>query len=391
MSADATDRDAALADALADVVRWRRCEEGLLPHRREPFLRERVWLPRGRWLEEGEPGRGTVHRVGLDALDRARVVGPDRDPAGWSGADVATVTWDGARSGVLLPDRAIDYDADDRGRVVAARMTAHDGETIAERYRRDDQGRVVSIEEGAGYTQHLNGVLMERGPHFAVEHDERGPLRVRHMGSGEIRWERVDRPFAELLADGARTLARSVVEGVVRRADELDARGTEVYALVLLHFDQGNLRIDPASFALETERRSWLDGGHDPAMVEQSLLDTVADEDSLACVEVDHDEELCWRLLREAALHDPDPYTTVLDEVARVLARHDWDGLVTTSEDFVVYCANHDEDIPPKVRAIRAANPPERLAAWEAAFPGRGARADAYRDSLTPEPDFVYR
>jgi hypothetical protein len=31
-----------------------------------------------------------------------------------------------------------------------------------------------------------------------------------------------------------------------------------------------------------------------------------------------------------------------------------------------VFIAEHDEDIPPKLASVRAVNPPERLAAWEA-------------------------
>lgn len=393
MSADVPDREAVLWDARDEVVRWRRCEQGLLPHRREPLLHERLWLPRGRWLDDREDGRGTVHRVGLDASDRVRVVGPDRDPAHWRGDDVAAVIWDGASSRVVLHNCVIDYLVDDAGRVVEARMTRGDDVSV-EQYRRDDDGRVVFVCAHDQFGWDLGGTRYQphRKESFAVEHDERGPLRVRDAGRDRwVVWERCERPWPELLAEGAHTIARLVIDGVAHRVGELDARGTEVFSLMLVYVDQGSLHIEPASFGLEADRRTWLGSGLDGEQLAIKLFYPIHSGDGLDWVDVDWDDDLDWLLLREASLNGPeDPYTTVLDEVCRVLAGHDWDGLIAPTEDFVVYCAEHDEDITPKIRAMRAANPPARLAAWEPVFAAHAEREAPYEDLMPVDPDRVW-
>lgn len=395
MSGDASERDEALRSALDDTVRWRRCEAGLLPHRREPLLRERLWLPRGCWLDDAERGRGTVHRVGLDAAGRVRIVGPDRDPGGWADDDVATVTWDGASSRVQLFDRSLAYLVDDCGRVVEARMV-NGGDVAVECYRRDGEGRVVHVQEHGEFGWNLGGARTapRPGATMTVEHDERGPVRVTDAGrDGFLVWERCDRPWPELLADGARTIARQVLAGIERRVDDLGARGTEVFSLTLTYCeDSGSLWIEPASFGVEAERRAWLRGDLDAHTLGCKLFYTVHDSHGLDWIDLlEWDDDLDWLLMREAALDGPgDPYTTVLDEVCRVLARHDWDALVTPTDDCVVYCAEHDEDIPPKVRAIRAANPPDRLAAWDATFPAHVSREDRCSDLWPAESDRVW-
>ena len=76
-------------------------------------------------------------------------------------------------------------------------------------------------------------------------------------------------------------------------------------------------------------------------------------------------------LLREAGLNDPDEAErTILTEVARLLVRLDWRGLITPTEDFVAFIAEHDEDYPPKYESLRAINPPERAELWLRRFPG---------------------
>jgi len=72
--------------------------------------------------------------------------------------------------------------------------------------------------------------------------------------------------------------------------------------------------------------------------------------------------------LREAALSDPgQPQRTVLS--ASALARRDWTGVIAPTSDFVAFLSEHDEDIDPERESLRAVNPPDRAALWEARFP----------------------
>lgn len=181
-----------------------------------------------------------------------------------------------------------------------------------------------------------------------------------------------EEPWEQLLARGSRRIAELVVAGIEQRVEELGMRGVEVFALKLVYVDQGSLHIEPVTLGLEADRRRWLaEEREEPDEYTDSLvLDLVylgRDGEALNWINLpDWDDELDALLLREASrASDADPYTTVLDEVARVLLVRDWQGLVTPTDAFVVYCAEHDEGINEKLRAVRAANPPERAARWQ--------------------------
>ncbi|HST43285.1 MAG TPA: hypothetical protein VLK58_27415 [Conexibacter sp.] len=180
-------------------------------------------------------------------------------------------------------------------------------------------------------------------------------------------------PWEQLLERGSRRIAEFVVAGIEQRVEELGLRGVEVFALKLVYVDQGSLHIEPVTLGLEADRGRWLvEEREEPDEYTDSLvLDLVylgRDDEALNWINLpDWDEDLDALLLREAArASDADPYTTVLDEVARVLAVRDWEGLVKPTDAFVVYCAEHDEGIIEKLRAVRAANPPDRAARWQA-------------------------
>jgi hypothetical protein len=82
-------------------------------------------------------------------------------------------------------------------------------------------------------------------------------------------------------------------------------------------------------------------------------------------------------LIQEASLKQPaDPCRTVLNDVAALLARHDWSGLVEPTSDFVVFIAEHDEGYAPKAASVRAVNPADRLAQWEANWPLGASRGE---------------
>jgi hypothetical protein len=83
------------------------------------------------------------------------------------------------------------------------------------------------------------------------------------------------------------------------------------------------------------------------------------------------------RLLRQAAIEQHgDPYRVVLNAIAGELARRDWSELLSLTEDFVVFIAEHDEGYRCKADSVRAANPPERVAAWDAAWPPGVSRGE---------------
>lgn len=362
------DRDAALAAALTAVSTWRRCTAGLLPHRREPLLHERMLIARGTWVADDDTAAGEAHRVGLDDRGRVRLVGPDRDPEGWGGDDVATVTWTEQDSEVLLHDSVLRYRTDAAGRVVELHVDGEQG-SGTERYRYDADGRVVQIDEDEAVAEPFAGqrlYLADAGARLTVEHAGGAPARLVTYDRTVV-WERHDEPWPALLRRGAATIARLVVDGVRARVAELSAEGTEVFSLMLVYVGQGSLHIEPASFGLEAERRGWIADGLEEQQLDINRFYPIRDGHGLDWIDPDWDDELDTLLLREAALNDVggDPYTAVLDEAARQLARHDWDGLVVPTADFVVYCAEHDEGFAPKVRAIAAANPPERAAGWQ--------------------------
>lgn len=182
-----------------------------------------------------------------------------------------------------------------------------------------------------------------------------------------------EEPWEQLLARGARRIAELVVAGIEQRVEELGMRGVEVFALKLVYVDQDSLHIEPVTLGVEADRRRWLaEEREEPDEYTDSLvLDLVylgRDDGALNWINLpDWDEELDELLVLEATrASDADRYTTVLDEVARVLSVHDWQGLVTPTDAFVVYCAEHDEGVIEKLRAVRAANPPDRAARWQA-------------------------
>ncbi len=94
-------------------------------------------------------------------------------------------------------------------------------------------------------------------------------------------------------------------------------------------------------------------------------------------LEVEPDDDLDHLLLREAALNDPrEAQRNLLTEVARRLAVHEWDGLFEPTEDFVVFVAEDDDGYAAKDASVREVNPPERVAAWDDAWPPSAPRED---------------
>jgi hypothetical protein len=128
------------------------------------------------------------------------------------------------------------------------------------------------------------------------------------------------------------------------------------------------------SAGTDGERRLALGSGN-PQQIASDLWHPESAE--LSFVDVELVPDLDELLLREAALNDPrDAQRTVWTEAAKLLARHDWTGLLTPADDFVVFFAEHDEGFTEKHASVREINPPERVAAWDAAWPSGVPRDD---------------
>ena len=286
----------------------------------------------------------------------------------------------------LAPGVTARTELDDAGRPA---RTVYSGveyasEPIEERYGYDDAGRIVTIDEPDELSDAFElGWREETGGRLTVEHDGEGPLRI--IGpDDELVWERADEPWPELLASAARIVADRVLALVAARCrDEAIAPATEVFGLMLTYVDQGPLHFD-LGFGLEDDRRAWLRAGLDSDELASRLwyLDDSwfgeGEGGGLSHLEGElPGDELGVRLLRQAAIEQHgDPYRVVLSAIAAELARRDWSDLLSLTEDFVVFIAEHDEGYRCKADSVRAANPPERVAAWDAAWPPGVSRGE---------------
>jgi len=302
--------------------------------REEPFLRERLWA------HDPELAPGVTARTELDDAGRpARTV--------YSGVEDVS-------------------------------------EPIEERYGYDDAGRIVTIDEPDELGDAFEpGWREETGGRLRVEHASEGPLRI--LGpDDDLVWERVEEPWPELLASAARSVAdRAIALVAARCREEAIAPETEVFGLMLTYVDQGPLHFD-LGFGLEHDRRAWLRAGLDSDELASRLwyLDDSwfgeGEGGGLSHLEGElPGDDLGERLLRQAAIEQrADPYRVVLNAIAAELARRDWSELISLTEDFVVFIAEHDEGYRCKADSVRAANPPERVAAWDAAWPPGVSRGE---------------
>jgi len=286
----------------------------------------------------------------------------------------------------LAPGVTARTELDDAGRPA---RTVYSGvedvsEPIEERYGYDDAGRIVTIDEPDELGDAFEpGWREETGGRLRVEHASEGPLRI--LGpDDDLVWERVEEPWPELLASAARSVAdRAIALVAARCREEAIAPETEVFGLMLTYVDQGPLHFD-LGFGLEHDRRAWLRAGLDSDELASRLwyLDDSwfgeGEGGGLSHLEGElPGDDLGERLLRQAAIEQrADPYRVVLNAIAAELARRDWSELISLTEDFVVFIAEHDEGYRCKADSVRAANPPERVAAWDAAWPPGVSRGE---------------
>jgi YD repeat-containing protein len=270
-------------------------------------------------------------------------------------------------SAVAFEEVTATVEHDDAGRVVAVRYS--DGE--GERYGYDDAGRLVTIEEHPSLWSTVAGPAhrWDAGGTLTVEHDERGPVRI--AGPHGAVWTRNDEPWPELLARGADAFAERCAATLAAAPLTAD---TALSSLVVMYVGDGGLAGVVLTAGTDAERQEAL-AGDDPD--EMALALWYPEPPELSFLEVEEDVDLDALLLQEAALNDPrEAQRTVLTEAAKLLARRDWAGVFTPTDDFVVFVAEHDEGFSEKHASVREVNPPERLAAWDAAWPAGVARDD---------------
>jgi YD repeat-containing protein len=271
------------------------------------------------------------------------------------------------------PSSAVPNDApaatavlDDAGRLVGTRYS--DGEE--ETYEYDENGRLVAIEEADSLAWSASEVVqrVDTGGRLSVEYDEEGPLRIVDEHERTV-WDRPREPFETLFERGVESRARRCAEALA--GVDLDP-DTQIQCMRLIYVDDGDLHT-MITVLTETDREELLQTG---AMFGIACGLWYPESEPVGFLEVEDDED-DDRLLRETALNDPrDAKRVVLNAVAKRLARHDWSGVFTPTEDFVVFIAEHDEGFALKYESVLEVNPPERLAAWDARWPVGASRGE---------------
>jgi YD repeat-containing protein len=390
-------------DALEKVVRWRFVSQTNWPHREEPVLHERTWAYRGHELSaQAAQAFSAARRVGYDVLGRPVIVGPGHiAPERWGVLDPAQAERDGVRADVGYEGGPTDLDTvvyangavevhfaqyltsarttfDASWRPVETRYEgAYPGE---ERYRWDGAGRLVEIAESpAIMATTMSGSRPDGGGVLRIDHGAHGPVRIIDE-HGYLVWERCDEPWPQLFDRAVKLIADAVITATTKACrDHGVDPATEVFALMLAY--RGDTNLDCGVYlGLDTDRRAWLGSGMSGDDLSYNLwhLDvhpsTPCYEDPTAPIVA---RELDRLLLQEAGLNQPaDAREVVLDAVGAIVSRHDWRGVMTLTEDFVVYRMGHDEGLRWANESVRAANPVERVAAWERNWPTNAPRGD---------------
>lgn len=367
-------------------------------------MHERTWAFRGRELSAHEAQTTSgARRVGYDVVGRPVIVGPGHiAPERWGVLDPAQAE----RDGVTLADVGYEGGPTDLDTVVYANgavevhlaqhgtsarttfdtsgrpvETRYEGAyTGEERYRWDRAGRLVEIAESpAIMATTMSGSRLDGGGVLRIDHDADGPVRIIDEYDCLV-WERCDEPWPQLFDRAVKLIADAVITATTKACLDhgVDA-GTEVFALMLAY--RGDTDLDCCIYlGLDADRRAWLASGMSGDELSDNLwhLDrhpgTPCHEDPAAPIVA---RDLDRLLLQEGGLNQPaDPREVVLDAVGAIVSRHDWRGMMTPTEDFVVYHTGHDEGLRSANESVRAANPAERVAAWERNWPTNAPRGD---------------
>ena len=344
-------------------------------HRPEPLAAERLWAP-GTDATGAEPRR----QAGLDADGSVVLVGPGgRPPELWTAPpdwvdvierskDQCTVTVHAfGRRGE--PRVTTWFDAAGR-----PRTSSYTGGHLDEQYVYDSQRRLVEIVESPGLTslgwEHWRAEE-PIGGRLEVLHDERGVRVVRRADSGLVVWERLDRPWPEVLAGFAAALAEAVVAGVAKASRD-DGHGPEeqVFSLALVPYPVALAELRPMVFAgREADRRRIV--AHPDEYVEEYLWWCQHDDSTSIVGFADLPVDVQRAAVRAAVMQAPgDPLETLCQAAVPRLAAHDWGAIFTPTPDFAVYVIGEDVGPADIYRSMVAGNPAVRLAERAARWRG---------------------
>ncbi|RKQ88361.1 hypothetical protein C8N24_6403 [Solirubrobacter pauli] len=290
-----------------------------LGHRPEPLIHERLWACPliGDGPYQGlidEHGRGLVYRQ--------------------DGGYEERTTYEADR--VVVEGIVTTFIVD--GRPVRSVYT--NGEE--ERYHYDGE-RLVAIDEAPTlWDTAIGSARYDTGGRLEISYDDRGLRAIEGV------WTRLDEPWPDALARGATEIAAKVVEDIKRVIEEpVDG----VVSLTLGYVQDGGGVLDSVSLNRSRD--------HNSVFYPYGREWPIGEIDS----GVDQATEALW--MSNAALNSIElPNRTLLNAVAAILARYDWTGIFTPTDDFVTFIAEHDEGYAEKVESLRAANPPERAEPW---------------------------
>jgi hypothetical protein len=343
-------------------------------HRAEPLIYERLWGCRSE-LEEGQRDViGWLHQAGLDAQGRVicvRHLPPTDDPNGATGW-TETIAYEPRRTEVDVGGGRVVTTFDDESRPLRSVYVGMPGSPNEETYIYDDEGLLVEIEEAPALGMTIEagrGSGWSTGGSLAVRHDGAGVSQVVHTSSGIEVWKRCDEDWSDVLDRGVQRLYEDAVRIVSTHCEQMAIPvDSDVSSLVLDYTGDGglaffvHLRLRPSRDVSVRDQDPHLDRTYE--LTDHDEPDVVIED----MVELSFESEM--KLTREAAFHQPEnPLWYLLTKVAARLARHDWGSDFRITEDFVAYIDQHDVGLEWKRASLRAANPPERVALWDARSP----------------------
>jgi hypothetical protein len=331
--AESVDPEALFADAQQRAASEVLATWTLGLHRPDCFWHERFRLPRGRRLE-ASAGRASTERYWLD--DRGRVLAVEEfgaDDSDQPAREVLTYQDDRVVSSVRHQRGALEAVREmhlERGNV-AAIAALEFGRHWVERYERDRDGRVRLIRESKDRPPPDGLGWREPGGTYSVRYDDDGSLAAIVSLDGEdVIYRAPPAPVEELIERVAARIAADVQSWTEGRA--LGGR----LARLLLVYGGSDAIIPVVSFQTEDQQR--LAGRKLPRPIE------LWESDIFPPTEYDFawfDDQLSW-LEQELPLAGlPAPAPAVLSRAARLL-NSEWSPAFDTTDDFIVYCADHE-------------------------------------------------
>lgn len=370
-----------------DGVRsWQTVAGSWVGYRPEPLIAERLWCCPLTLAPGTRDEDGWLHEVGFDADGRPVAMCHRPPPGGleWG----ATVTYGPDRIEVCEGGATTIVTTLRNGRPVC---TDYSGEIEGRETYHYDQGRLVAIDEadvlGLSLANCGRPLGLDTGGRVRLDYNEHGLLRIVSELFADhdlVVWERTDEPFDSLLARGLASLRNQVVDAVAQATGgRAPSSATEAFRLVLGYTADSGV-LDMARVGLQGHRARWQSATPPDqhawcALMLNDIPDVRAD--------VPCDGPLFASLVRESAVHQPeDPLRFVLNRLAALLASQDWGTILTLTDDFVVYIAEHDEGWTPKYRSMCEANPSDRVELWHRRWLAPGQTHQLAGEEIPPLP-----